>query len=124
MNVDDYLYTYFSILKKATELCPTDDKKIVYKLSATDKKFNNIVQKVGQMKMIQQLRQIFVELVKENVIDGTITKQLIIINAVTPLGYSLLKQTQNKSFLEKIKQAAPKWAVNSLTSFLISFLTH
>lgn len=37
MNVEDYLYVYFSVIAKAVELYPTSDKDVVYQLSANDK---------------------------------------------------------------------------------------
>ena len=123
MNVDDYMYTYLSIISKTAELYPTNDRNVVYQLSATDKKFYQIVQKVGEERMVYQLRQLFIELTKSGVISGVATKQEIIINSVTPLGYSILEQAKKPTFWKRIKKAAPKWAANSLTNFLIASLT-
>lgn len=121
MNVDDYIYVYFKVIEKAAELCPTTDREVVSNIS--DERFYEIVQKLGQEKMTQQLRNMFIELVKEGVFRGTLAKQLIIIQSVTPVGYSVLEESKSESFWSKVKKAAPKWAVNSLTSFLISYLT-
>lgn len=123
MNVEEYLYIYFSVIAKAVELYPTSDKDVVYKLSASDKKFYNIVQRVGEEHMALQLRQLFIELANNGIFKGTVTKQVVIINAVTPLGYSILEASKKPTFWQEIKKAAPKWAANSLTNFLIAYLT-
>lgn len=123
MNVEEYLYIYFSVIAKAVELYPTSDKDVVYQLSASDKKFYDIVQRVGEEHMALQLRQLFIELANNGIFKGTVTKQVVIINAVTPLGYSILEASKKPTFWQEIKKAAPKWAANSLTNFLIAYLT-
>lgn len=123
MNVEEYLYIYFSVIAKAVELYPTSDKDVVYQLSASDKKFYDIVQRVGEEHMALQLRQLFIELANNGIFKGTVTKQVVIINAVTPLGYSILEASKKTTFWQKIKKAAPKWVANSLTNFLIAYLT-
>lgn len=123
MNVDNYMYTYIAVIKASAEMFPTTDKNVVYQLSSKDRHFYEIVQKVGEGKMAYQLRQLFIELIDNGILSGTETKQLNIINAVTPLGYSILEASKKPTFWQKIKKAAPKWAANSLTSFLIACLT-
>lgn len=123
MNVEDYLYVYFSVIAKAVELYPTSDKDVVYQLSANDKKFYDIVQRVGEERMVLQLRQLFIDLTSNGVFKGVVAKQVVVINAVTPLGYSILEASKKPTFWQKIKKAAPKWAANSLTNFLIAYLT-
>lgn len=123
MDTEEYLYVYFSIIGKTAELYPTSDKEVVYKLSSSDNEFNRIVQKVGEGRMTQQLRQLFIELTKGGVFHGVVTKQETIINSVTPLGYSIIEQSKKPTFWENVKKSAPKWAVNSLTNFLIAYLT-
>lgn len=123
MDVDDYMYTYISVIKVSAEMFPTTDQKVVYQLSSKDRHFYEIVQKIGEERMAYQLRQLFIELLNNGILSGTETKQLIIINAVTPLGYSILEASKKPTFWQKIKKAAPKWAANSLTSFLIACLT-
>lgn len=123
MNVDDYLYVYSSTIKAAAEMAPTTDRDVVYALSSQDKHFYEIVQKVGEDKMTSQLRQLFIELVNNGIFSGVTTKQSNIINAVTPFGYSIIDASKKPTTWQKIKKAAPKWAANSLTSFLIAYLT-
>jgi hypothetical protein len=123
MNVDDYLYVYSAIIKAAAEMAPTTDRNVVYALSSKDKHFYEIVQKVGEDRMGYQLRQLFIELVDNGVFNGMTTKQSNIINAVTPLGYSIIEASKKPTTWQKIKKAAPKWAADSLTSFLIAYLT-
>lgn len=122
MNIDDYMYVYFSIIGKAAELYPTSDQKVVYELSVSDNKFYSIVRKVGEDGMIQQLRQLFTELTRNGIFRGTVAKQEVVISAVTPLGYSVLEQAKNESSWNTIKKSAPKWVNNSLTNFLIVYL--
>ena len=123
MNVEDYLYVYFSVIAKAVKLYPTSDKDVVYQLSANDKKFYDIVQRVGEERMVLQLRQLFIDLTSNGVFKGVVAKQVVVINAVTPHGYSILEASKKPTFWQKIKKAAPKWAANSLTNFLIAYLT-
>lgn len=123
MDTEEYLYVYFSIIGKAAELYPTSSQEVVYKLSLNDNEFNRIVQKVGEGRMTQQLRQLFIELTEGGIFRGVVTKQETIISAVTPLGYSIIEQSKKTNFWENIKKSAPKWAVNSLTNFLIAYLT-
>lgn len=98
MNVEDYLYVYFNLVGKAAELYPTTDKDVVYNFSSHDTTFYSIVQKVGEERMTQQLRQLFIEMVENGILKGTVTKQLVIINAVTPLGYMILDKSKEPSF--------------------------
>ena len=39
------------------------------------------------------------------------------------LGYAILAKSEDDSFMNKLKKSAPKWALNTLTSIVISLVS-
>lgn len=122
MEPDDYLYVYLHFLKVATRFDNTTDRTIAYEASK-DPKFNKLIQKYGENHFSNVLKILVNEMISQGVLIGVQAKPMNIITGVSPVGYPILAKSNNNKFISKLKKSAPKWALNTLTSIIISLVS-
>ena len=122
MEPNDYLYLYLYFLKTATNFDNTNDREIVYEASK-DARFNSIIQKYGEVHFSNVMNSLVNEMISQGILIGVQTKTVNLITGVAPLGYTILAKSEDDSFMNKLKKSAPKWALNTLTSIVISLVS-
>ncbi|MCH5385767.1 hypothetical protein DKZ27_09310 [Limosilactobacillus reuteri] len=122
MEPDDYLYVYLYFLKTATKFDNTTDRTIVYEASK-DPKFDKLIQKYGENHFSNVLKSLVNEMISQGIIIGVQATPMNIITGVSPIGYSILAKSKDNKFMNKLKKSAPKWALNTLTSIIISLVS-
>lgn len=119
MEPEDYLYVYLRFLETATKFDNTTDRAIAYEASK-DQKFNGLIRKYGEDHFSNVLKSLVNEMISGGVLIGVQAKPSNIVTGVSPIGYSILAKSKDKKFINKIKKSAPKWALSTLTSIIIS----
>ena len=122
MEPNDYLYLYLYFLKTATNFDNTNDREIVYEASK-DARFNSIIQKYGEVHFSNVMNSLVNEMISQGILIGVQTKTVNLITGVAPIGYTILAKSEDDIFMNKLKKSAPKWALNTLTSIVISLVS-
>ncbi|MDO4903850.1 MAG: hypothetical protein Q3959_06285 [Limosilactobacillus sp.] len=122
MNIDDYLFTYFSILEKTAGMIPTYDQVVLADLQKHNQKFVDVAKKYDQEVFDRTVHQIFVELVNEVVFKGNIGKDDIIISNNTPMSFEILQHIGDQQIWEAMKATQDQWDSTPLTQFVKKYI--